>query len=247
MNKKIWMYWNTGFKNAPKIVKKCAESWKHYNPNWEIIMLDASNIADYVDELPPKMEHVYNGQVVKVKSQAAFSDVLRIHLINKHGGLWVDATTACNKPLDCWLEAYTKTGFFAFADPRPTAKVASWFLYADKGNIIAEKWRKGVDAFWEAPVKRLQYFWFHDLFGEIYTKDTEFKTAWDKSLKYIANYDPIAESSVNPCWFVPYSPDRWKQIEPESLDGPCYKLTHGTSDVLMKSTSVMRLFNYESK
>ena len=128
-----------------------------------------------------------------------------------------------------------------------TRKVASWFLYADKGNIIAEKWRKGVDAFWEAPVKRLQYFWFHDLFGEIYTKDTEFKTAWDKSLKYIANYDPIAESSVNPCWFVPYSPDRWKQIEPESLDGPCYKLTHGTSDVLMKSTSVMRLFNYESK
>jgi hypothetical protein len=247
MNKKIWMYWNSGFENAPEIVKKCAESWKHYNPNWEIVMLNSDNYRNYVRDMPKRMEMMLNGRVVGVPSQPAFSDALRIHLINEHGGLWVDATTACNKPLDSWLEPYTKTGFFAFADPRPTAMVASWFLYADKGNIIAKKWTEGVNTFWKTPITNLEYFWFHDLFGEIYLKDSEFKKEWDNTLKYRANYNPIAESSVNPCWFVPYTPIRWKQIETESLEGPLYKLTHGLSDSLMNSTSVMRLFDYENK
>lgn len=35
--KKIWFLWYQGLSEAPLVVKKCYESWKKYNPDWEVI------------------------------------------------------------------------------------------------------------------------------------------------------------------------------------------------------------------
>lgn len=47
--KKIWMYWDKGWNNAPELVKKCRESWVYHHPDWEINFLDAQNITQYFD------------------------------------------------------------------------------------------------------------------------------------------------------------------------------------------------------
>jgi mannosyltransferase OCH1-like enzyme len=49
MIKTIFILWFQGFDNAPIIVKKCVDSWKHYNPDWNIILLDHTNLCKYID------------------------------------------------------------------------------------------------------------------------------------------------------------------------------------------------------
>jgi mannosyltransferase OCH1-like enzyme len=41
----------------------------------------------------------------------------RLCLLRTHGGVWVDATVFCRRPLDEWLPEHAASGFFAFANP----------------------------------------------------------------------------------------------------------------------------------
>ena len=123
MNKIIYIVWFQGFENAPDIIKKCVDSWKYYNPNYIINLIDNNNINNYIH-----LED-YIDMSKKDINYTALSDIIRIILLSKYGGLWVDATTFCNKPLDEWLHDYIKNGFFAFDKPSSDKLISSWFIY----------------------------------------------------------------------------------------------------------------------
>jgi hypothetical protein len=131
--KKIWFLWYQGLTDAPLVVKKCYESWQKYNPEWEVIFLDEHNLKDYII---PKLPAEKLNQLSKNHQ----SDLLRVELLSKYGGVWVDATCLCQVPLDDWLEEYNQAGFFAFIHPtRSYGWIASWFLAAEPSNPIAIK------------------------------------------------------------------------------------------------------------
>jgi len=134
--KKIWFLWLQGLDDAPLVVKKCYESWVRLNPDWEVVFFDEHNIADHV-ELP-------RWEIPKYVA----SELLRINLLAKHGGVWVDATCFCVRPLDEWLPQYMDTGFFAFEKPGPDRMISSWFLAAYKDNYIAQAFQQKINAFW---------------------------------------------------------------------------------------------------
>ena len=134
--KKIWFLWLQGLDSAPLVVKNCYESWIKHNPDWEFIFLDESNISDYVDLL----EHNI--------TKPAFSDLLRVNLLAKYGGVWVDATCFCMKPLNDWLFDNMQSGFFAFDRPVPSRMVASWFLAGDKYNYIISTLKNKANTYW---------------------------------------------------------------------------------------------------
>jgi hypothetical protein len=134
--KKIWFLWLQGLDEAPLVVKKCHESWIRHNPDWEFIFLDENNINEYVDL------ETYN------TTKPAFSDILRINLLAKYGGVWVDATCFCMKPLDDWLYDQMQSGFFAFERPVLTRMIGSWFLAGDKYNYIISTFKNKVNDYW---------------------------------------------------------------------------------------------------
>ncbi|MFI5157271.1 MAG: capsular polysaccharide synthesis protein [Sphingobacteriales bacterium] len=134
--KKIWFLWLQGLDNAPLVVKKCYESWPRHNPHWEFIFLDKDNINQYIDL------QEYN------TTKPAFSDLLRINLLAKYGGVWVDATCFCMKPLDEWLYDNLQSGFFAFDRPVPTRMIGSWFLAGNKYNYIISTFKARANAYW---------------------------------------------------------------------------------------------------
>lgn len=161
----------------PHLVKRCIDSWKVKNPDWELRIIDAVNYRKYV-KLPDLK--------IKKITAASLSDILRISLLHEYGGVWVDATLYCNKPLDDWLPARMTEGFFAFSKPHPSRLIASWFLAADQHNLIVEEWYAAVIRYWAEKNSADEYFWFHHRFNRIYDSNPDFKRKWDNVEKISA-------------------------------------------------------------
>ena len=58
MIKIIYLLWFQGFDNAPEIVNKCVYSWKYYNPDWNIILLDHKNLINYINLITVMLFHL---------------------------------------------------------------------------------------------------------------------------------------------------------------------------------------------
>jgi hypothetical protein len=142
--RRIWFMWLQGLDRAPDIVRKCWASWEKYNPNWELILLDESNLEQYVrvqEILGKNREHM---------SRAALADVTRINLLANYGGVWVDATCFCCIPLDEWLGRYATSGFFAFGRPKWDRLLSSWFLASSEDCYLTMRFCEEVNSFWSA-------------------------------------------------------------------------------------------------
>lgn len=92
----IWVVWLQGLSQAPYVVKECITSWKHHNPTWNVQLLSMDNVKEYVS-LPPRLWDLHEKGKI---SNTHMSDILRIHLLFHHGGVWADATLLCLRPLD---------------------------------------------------------------------------------------------------------------------------------------------------
>ena len=138
----IWFLWFQGIEKAPSVVKKCLASWKAYNPEWKMILLDEKSLSEYL-EIKKLV-----GKNYQYISKQSLSDLIRINLLKKFGGVWVDATCYCCKPLDDWLPNYMSTGFFAFYKPGIDRPISSWFLASSLNSKITLRYCNEVNKYW---------------------------------------------------------------------------------------------------
>ena len=141
------MYWHQGWCHAPDVVKRCVSTWQTHNPTWRIHLLDAASIAGEV-RLPSVMEKLQPTYL------ASRSDVVRLLLLRKYGGVWADATLWCARPLDDWIDSVTEpSGFFAYDKPGPGPNyrgpigrrpISNWFLAASEDSRIVDIWCSGA-------------------------------------------------------------------------------------------------------
>jgi hypothetical protein len=181
MNKNIYILWFQGFENSPEIIKRCVDSWKYYNLDWNIILLDNTNISNYIN-----IEE-YIDITNKDLNFITLSDIVRVILLDTYGGLWVDATTFCNRPLNEWLFTYINQGFFAFSKPSEDKLISNWFLYSEKGNYITNTWLRSMVNYCKIHTQPHLYHWPHYVFGDLYNSDKKFSEIWDKVIKFSAN------------------------------------------------------------
>jgi hypothetical protein len=182
MIKTIFIYWHSGFINAPDVVKKCLLSWKIKNIDWKIIELDDNNLCQYISKNDIDIE-LSSKNITKT----SYSDIIRIILLYKYGGCWCDSTTFCMKSLDDWLENNIQNGFFAFDKPSNENLLSSWFIYSEKSNYITSEWKRETEKYWKENNETNEYFWFHNLFKKLYINDKKFKLLWDLTSKISAN------------------------------------------------------------
>ena len=78
----------------------------------------------------------------------ARADVIRINLLAEYGGVWADASCFCHKPLDAWIDEYTKSGFFAFDKPNERKLMDNWFMASHKDCYLTQKVRDESNAYW---------------------------------------------------------------------------------------------------
>ncbi|MUK67958.1 glycosyltransferase family 32 protein [Aliivibrio fischeri] len=83
----IWL----GSNEIPLLYKECIETWGQYNDGWEIKFWNENNIPN---DIP------YVNRAIEEKKFAFASDCLRVHILKKFGGIYLDADMELIKPLD---------------------------------------------------------------------------------------------------------------------------------------------------
>lgn len=86
----VWMCWWQGENNAPDVVKMCMSSVRRNLDNkvFTLRVITLDNCMQYVSFSPQIIEKFNEGQI----SMAMLSDILRMELLYRYGGLWIDAT-----------------------------------------------------------------------------------------------------------------------------------------------------------
>ena len=175
-NKTVWLLWLQGWDNAPWLIQQVRESWEHYNPDWTIQLVDENNLKDFVTGI----DYVYRKGI----SQQAKSDIIRLALLRKHGGVWADATLLCMQPLDNWVSDATRpSGFWMYHGNGGGMDIqvgpASWFIVSSSNSQIIQKWKEACDIYWSERNSTDNYYWMDALFRQLYEMDPAFKAQWD--------------------------------------------------------------------
>lgn len=92
---KIWMCWWQGLDSAPEIVKACVESVRRNAGEREVVIITDKNVGEFV-QFPQWIRELYDNGVL---SRTHISDLLRLELLTRYGGIWLDSTFYCCRPL----------------------------------------------------------------------------------------------------------------------------------------------------
>jgi len=228
----IWVLWLQGWQHAPALVSACLRTWVKHNPGWNVRAISQSSLHEVLD-VATELSDVSE----KAIPNEALSDVIRLALLRRHGGVWVDATAYCLAPLDSWLWPVMGTGFFAFERPSPDRMISSWFLASARQHYVIDQWLLRTRRYWSARQQRDDYFWLHRLFADAYLSDPAMKAIWDATPK---------RSAKRPLYYYPYRlklAARVSERDRELVAGaalPLLKLTHKVEGVERIEASVAR-------
>ena len=223
MNKTIWMLWLQGWDNAPDICLKCVESWKYYNPDWKVVLLNASNYSNYID-LDKTLPGLNTNNI-------SLSNVIRISLIKEYGGVWADSTLFCNKSLDKWLPEDS----FLFSNPFPKRMICDWFIFGERSSKIITDWYNSTIQYWKWRIENTDqyeqvYGWSHELFKRCYLKSDSFRKTWNSKDHIEASTS--GNRGLGPHYFTPYHKYFFSSLTEEEKNridskvDPLYKLTY---------------------
>lgn len=211
---KIWWCWFQGPENAPDIQKACLKSLHDTfdNTDREIVIITEENMFDYV-EFPDFILEKYKKGII---SKTHLSDLLRLELLIRHGGAWIDSTIYCtnyNKDLfDIPLFMYK-----GIKRPNDTILASNFFITSEKNNPILRTTRDLLYLYWKKHNYLMDYFIFHLIMSLVVNE------------KYSQEFDNIPSYSNTPPHMMSYellktyTPERFEQLKKMSS---FHKLTH---------------------
>lgn len=136
-DKIIWTYWNS--KDIPTTVKLAIHTWRRWNPDYIICVVNKENLNRYLD--PATFPKNFAKKAIQIKA-----DIIRLGLIEKYGGIWLDATIFINKPLSqVWdPKNYDVGGYQAdyFTTNQDYPVFENWFISAPKHSELIIEWKK---------------------------------------------------------------------------------------------------------
>lgn len=168
--KVIWWCWLQGIENAPSIVRACYNSLVQGElfrvHGYTVCVIDAQNWKEYI-ELPAYIvEKWEKGRI----PAAMFSDLLRVELLIKYGGTWIDSTVLCTGYGTQKAQNYLAADLFVFQYTKPGSvpvSISNWFISACQNNEVLMVLRKMLYAYWKDYDCVLDYYIFHLFFAMI--------------------------------------------------------------------------------
>lgn len=128
--KTIYTFWEPKEK-IPGYLSLCIKTWKKYLPEYKVIILDYKKSKYYLGE------KIFNSIVSKNMSTMVQTDAIRVAILNKFGGIWMDSDNIVtngkfiksihNQELAMIWDKYASYPFIAF-------------IYTSKKSSIIKQW-----------------------------------------------------------------------------------------------------------
>lgn len=197
----VWTYWeNKGGRTEPySHIKLCFETMKKHFGNYNFIILDANTIKQYLPDIRNDLNDLLIAQKV---------DYYRVALLQKYGGIWIDADTIVLKNLDEIFDkldnGYDFTGFGCtgkicfngYPDPsngvmgsRKNGILMSCCLkkldkMLDQNNKNYKYFELGKNVIWECKDELKNYDYYH--FSSEYDGSRDIKGRWIHSPNHLS-------------------------------------------------------------
>lgn len=153
--KVVWTYWHAA--TPPDFIAACLENWQRFAPDHEIRLLNRHSALDWLPALRADFD------TLPAYRQA---DWLRVQLLARHGGVWMDASILLARDLD-WLHqqrARRAASYVGFYIDRFTTRpdqpiVENWLMAAAPGcpftRALADAFDRALDDGAEAVLAQL--------------------------------------------------------------------------------------------
>lgn len=215
-SKIVWFCWLQGIEQTPPIVKACYNSLQRHLvqefkgskvQGYEIKVIDNENWKEYV-ELPNYIIKKWEKGRIPA---ALFSDLLRLELLIKYGGTWIDSTVLCTSSMvqkvqefkeyldaDLFLFQYTKQGTIP-------VNISNWFITSCTNNEVLIVLREMLYAYWKDYDCTLDYYIFHLFFSMLSKEYPEAIT------KMPYGYSPNSLTLLYH-WGEKFDPEKWDSL-----------------------------------
>lgn len=206
---KIWICWFQGMENAPPLVQRCYQSIKENLSDREVVLITLENMTAYVnfpDEIQAKIDA---GQI----NGAHLSDLLRLELLLKYGGTWIDATVFCSgKNVPSYM---LDSDLFLFQNLKPgrdghTTVISNWFISAKSNNKILAAVQHLLFQYWMNNDDLVDYFVFHDFFQIVIERYPE---EWKRVIPFCNATPHILLLRL----FEKYDEDTWRALNEQTV------------------------------
>ena len=128
----IWTYWDTD--EVPEIVKISMKSWRKTSPQYIINLMNKKNVEELIS-LPENWKNLPSYRQ---------SDIIRLRLLEKYGGVWIDASTILLEDLDKFISKDNLTFFITPKSSLENPVFENWFISAPPNNKVIKIWIEEV-------------------------------------------------------------------------------------------------------
>jgi hypothetical protein len=138
--KVIWQFWDK--EELPPMIQMIKENNAKKLHGWKIQLLNENTMGDYVSssDIPPGYNNL---------GAAHKADWLRLYLLKKYGGVWMDASIIINDPTaidKLYTESVEKQSELTLFQFKSHLNVENWFIMAPEKSRMTEAWFKEYDS-----------------------------------------------------------------------------------------------------
>ena len=175
----IWTAWLQGEAEIPEVIRMNLASIVRNAGKHNVVVISKDNLDQYLD-LSPVIKSKYQEGII---SYAHYSDIIRIMLLEKYGGLWLDASMFLCYPID---ENAFSSPFFSVGFQEKKGKYISddkWVVGIIGGkakSIYISNIAKMLLQYWTEHNVPIDYFVFDYLIAVLYQKDLSFQSIVDQ-------------------------------------------------------------------
>ena len=187
----IWIFWKQGLIENEAAVR-CIQSWRTRNPNWNLTVVSDTTLPTFIAGKDATL-------IQSIKSKQSSSDLARVALLERLGGVYADVDVYNVLSLDDWLPQYVEpTGTWVPSMKGRDRPVVSWFIASFPGTDIIREWKQSIFAHARKHGKFQRYFQLHYEFGTLLRTNPSFQTQW----AHTPHIDATISSSDTCCTVV---------------------------------------------
>ena len=202
----IWTAWLQGEDNAPEVIKLTLASIRKNSNKHRVIVLTNENINQYI-EIPELIKQKHDAGII---GNAHFADVVRMMILAKYGGIWLDATAFLHEPIE---ENAFSSSFYSVGFKAGETRFVSghkWLIGVIGGYKNSEYLTSISNmllSYWKDHSIPIDYFVFDYLITILYRNDSSFRHKIDE-LPRMEYFTSKLRKTIN----EPYNEDELAQL-----------------------------------